>query len=111
MKPFARFLSLLLSLLLLAASAAADSKPKAREITADVVQEIPEIIQQVLDKAYDEWLAADAQELKECNQYTEWRGAGYKFGWCGGFITKCMLVMHLSTVILDLELLSRMLKG
>ena len=95
MKPFARFLSLLLSLLLLAASAAADSKPKAREITADVVQEIPEIIQQVLDKAYDEWLAADAQELKECNQYTEWRGAGYKFGWCGGFITKCMLDLEI----------------
>ena len=91
MKSPLRFLSLLLVLLLLTASAAADSKPKAREITTEVVQEIPAEIQKVLDIAYDEWVETDGRELKTQNKFTEWRGPGYKFEWCGGFVTWCML--------------------
>ncbi len=92
MKPSVRFLSFLLSLLLLTGAAAADGgKPKAREITTSVVQDIPAEIQQVLDIAYAEWQAADARELKILNKFTEWRGPGIDFEWCGGFVTWCML--------------------
>ena len=63
----------------------------AREITTEVVQDIPAEIQQVLDLAYQQWQEVDAANLKQINKFTEWRGKGYKFGWCGGFVTWCML--------------------
>ena len=90
MKVSVRFLSFLMALLLFAGAAAADDKPKAREITAEVVQDLPETIQQLLDLAYDEWMSVDGAELKEHNKYTQWRNEG-TWGWCGGFITWCML--------------------
>ena len=52
---------------------------------------MPEQIQQVLDIAYNEWNTLAGKTLKKCNKYTEWRGKGVSFGWCGGFITWCML--------------------
>ena len=88
------FFYFLLSLLILAGSAAADGKAKAREIRTDVVQDIPDTIQQVLDLAFSEWQAADAQELKTSNKYTLWRNNG-EWGWCGGFITWCMLALDI----------------
>ena len=94
MKPALRFLAFLLSLLLLTGCAAADGKAKAREIRTDVVQDIPDTIQQVLDLAFSEWQAADAQELKTGNKYTLWRNNG-EWGWCGGFITWCMLALEI----------------
>ena len=91
MKSALRFLSLLLALLLFVSAAAADGKAKAREITTEVVKEVPAEIQAVLDIAYDEWLETDGRELKLLNKFTEWRGAGIDFEWCGGFVTWCML--------------------
>ena len=85
-----RFLSLLLALLLLVSAAAADDNYEPREVTASVVQDIPDEIQSLLDLAYDEWLAGDAGEMKMSNKYTKWRNDS-KWGWCGGFITWCML--------------------
>ncbi len=74
-------------------SALAASKKKeyeAREITAEVIQEIPETIQEILDLAYDQWIEVDAQNLKEKNKFTKWRN-NYSYGWCAGFITWLML--------------------
>lgn len=51
----------------------------------------PEQIQQVLDIAYNEWQTLNGKTLSKCNKYTEWRGKGVSFGWCGGFITWCMM--------------------
>ena len=92
-----RFFALILSLVLLcscsvsALAAKATPTPAPREIETEVVEAVPETIQDLLDLAYAEWQEADGKELKEVNKYTEWRGKGYKFGWCGGFVTWCML--------------------
>ena len=32
-----------------------------------------------------------ARRSKNVNKYTEWRGKGIGFGWCGGYITWCMM--------------------
>ena len=94
MKLSVRFFSFLLALLLIAGAAAADDKPVFREVTASVVQDVPETIQQLLDLAYDEWMATDGANLKESNKYTKWRNNG-NWGWCGGFITWCMLELEI----------------
>ena len=94
MKPSVRFFSFLLALLLLAGAASAADEPDFREITATVVQDVPETIQQVLDLAYDQWLETDGAELKESNKFTKWRNNG-TWGWCGGFITWCMLELEI----------------
>ena len=92
MNRICRAAALLLSLLLLFSSSALAAKEEytVREITTEVVQEIPETIQQVLDLAYQEWIDTDAQNLQKKNKYTAWRNS-HEFGWCGGFITWCML--------------------
>ena len=92
MNRICRTVALLLSLLLLFSSSALAAKEEytVREITTEVVQDIPETIQQVLDLAYQEWIDTDAQNLKNKNKYTTWRNQG-KFSWCGGFVTYCML--------------------
>jgi len=94
MKACKRVFVLLLVLLCIADGAFAakkEQKNTAREITRDVVQDIPETIQQVLDLANEEWLATEGKNLKDKNKFTEWRGKGYKFSWCGGYVTWCML--------------------
>ena len=93
-----RAFTLLLALLLLCSSSALAAKkkeaPVARQITTDVVEEIPETIQKVLDLAYEQWVETDGAELKKKNKYTEWRNK-YEYGWCGGFITWLMLQLDI----------------
>ena len=74
----------------LAAKSTATPTPPPVEIT-QTVQQPPEIIQGVLDLAYTEWETLAGKKLKNVNKYTEWRGKGIGFGWCGGYITWCML--------------------
>lgn len=74
----------------LAAKSKATPTPPPVEIT-QAVQQPPEEIQQVLDLAYTEWETLAGKTLKNVNKYTEWRGKGIGFGWCGGYITWCML--------------------
>ena len=64
--------------------------PPPIEIT-NTVAEPPEIIRKVIDIAMNEWSTLNGKTLPQCNKYTEWRGKGVKFGWCGGFVTWCML--------------------
>ncbi len=60
------------------------------EVPEEILQEIPAAIRDVLDLAYAGLLEVNGQELKKKNKYTKWRN-NYEFGWCGGFITWCML--------------------
>ena len=89
-----RFFSFLIAMLLLTGAACAGDEPNFREITTDVIQDIPAEIQQVLDLAYDQWLETDGAELKESNKFTKWRNNS-TWGWCGGFITWCMLELEI----------------
>ena len=101
MKKPIRLSALLLALLLcLSASAQAAGKsgatptPAPVEIQTEVIEEIPETIQQLLDLAYNEMTETDGKNLKEKNKYTKWRNNG-SYGWCGGFITWCMLELEI----------------
>ena len=92
-----RAVTLLLALLLLAlsVSASADKKGKKedftdREITTEVIETVPDTIQEILDLAYEQLIEVDGKNLGEKNKFTAWRNNG-KWGWCGGFITWCML--------------------
>ena len=90
-----RLAVLLLIVFLLADIPAALAKtkstpPPAPEVPEEVLQEIPEGIRDVLDLAYAELMEVNGQELKKKNKYTKWRN-NYEYGWCGGFITWCML--------------------
>ncbi len=76
--------------------ALAESKPSptmtpAPNQVSDSVLTPSEQIQQVLDIAYNEWQTLNGKTLSKCNKYTEWRGKGVSFGWCGGFVTWCMM--------------------
>ena len=95
MKNLLRSLAFALIICLMAPTALA-AKSKATPTPAPVavthtVQQPPEEIRQVLDLAYSEWEALAGKTLKNVNKYTEWRGKGIGFGWCGGYITWCML--------------------
>ena len=89
-----RLSAILLSLVLLCSSSALAAKKAqeytAREITTEVVQEVPEEIQLVLDYAYEQLIETNGQNLKTKNKFTQWRN-NYTFEWCGGFVTWCML--------------------
>ena len=86
-----RIAALVLILCLAAASALADPTPTPPplEITQEVL-EPPTLIQSVLDIAYQEWEELGGKALPDSNKYTKWRNK-YKWGWCNGFITWCML--------------------
>ena len=89
-----RALALLLVLICCTSSSLAAIK-KAPEYTAgeidpEIVQDIPEDIQNMLDIAYQQLIETDGKNLKEKNKFTKWRN-NYSYGWCGGFITWCML--------------------
>ena len=96
MNTIRRIIALLFSLILLcsssAVSAAKSGKKEytAREITTDIVQEIPAQIQQMLDCAYEQLIETDGRNLKTKNKFTNWRN-DYTYEWCGGFVTWCML--------------------
>ena len=86
-----RVVTICLSILLFCSSSALAAKTyTAREITTEVVQDIPEAIRQVLDYAYEQMIEADGKNLKDKNKFTKWRN-NYSFEWCGGFVTWCML--------------------
>ena len=91
-----RFAVLMIALLLLLDLTPALAKTKSTpappppEVPEEVLQEIPEAIRNVLDLACSELIEVNGQELKKKNKYTKWRN-NYEFGWCGGFITWCML--------------------
>ena len=95
MKGFKRFM-LLLSALLLAASSALAAKSKSTPtppppvVPEEVIEEVPEGIQTVLDLARQELEDTNGKELKKKNKYTKWRNQS-EWGWCGGFVTWCML--------------------
>lgn len=86
------FLLVLLMLPLAVPGYAASKKaaPPPPEVPEEVLQEIPGTIRDVLDLAYAELTEVNGQELKKKNKYTKWRN-DYEFGWCGGFVTWCML--------------------
>ena len=76
----------------LAAKAKATPTPAPAEIQTEVVDP-PEIIQHLLDVAYEEWITVNGKDQGEKNKYTTWFN-NYKWGkntWCAGFVTWCML--------------------
>ena len=94
MKILKRAALLALLLCLVCAGACAAAKPTATPPPVQIpteVQQPPEEIRQVLDIAYGEWERLAGKTLKNVNKYTEWRGKGIGFGWCGGYITWCMI--------------------
>ncbi len=95
MKKLRRALAVAMALLCLPVPGLAAKKkttptPAPRNIVTAVVEEVPETIQEVLDIAYGEWEELAGKTLKRSNKYTKWRN-DYEWGWCGGFITWCML--------------------
>ena len=89
-----RALALMLVLIFCTSSSLAAKKKApeytAREIDPEIIQDIPEDIQNMLDIAYQQLIETDGKNLKEKNKFTKWRN-NYSYGWCGGFITWCML--------------------
>lgn len=95
MKRLSRCMALLVCLCMLCpVTHAAKEQPTPTPPPVGIVQQVqapPEEIQQVLDLAYAEWQELDGKALKRVNKYTEWRGKGVGFGWCGGYVTWCMM--------------------
>lgn len=93
MKKIARAAALLLALVLCvpaAFAASATPTPPPVEIASTVVQP-PEEIQNMLGIAYAEWETLGGEKLPNVNKFTEWRGKGYKFEWCAGYVTWVMM--------------------
>ena len=93
MKKFVRIIAFMLMLTLCAPVAlAAKATPTPPPVSIDpaLVSPPPEI-QNVLDIARAQWLEVDGKNIGDVNKYTEWRGKGYKFQWCAGFVTWCMM--------------------
>lgn len=94
-----RLCSLILAVLIFctfpaALAAKSTPTPSPLEIETEVIDSVPEKIQQLLDLAYRELVETEGAELKEKNKYTKWRN-NYAYGWCGGFITWCMLELDI----------------
>ena len=72
---FKRALALMLVLILCCSSSLAAKKKTteytAREITTEIVQEIPAEIQNMLDIAYEQLIETDGKNLKEKNKFTK----------------------------------------
>ncbi len=51
-------------------------------------KETPEVIQRVVDTAYDEYTKVGGKSLKRANAYTRWYGVG-GCAWCSIFVTWC----------------------
>ena len=93
MKNFLRVIAFVLMLMLLcpaALAAKATPTPAPVEI-ATTLAEPPAEIRNVLDIAYAQYVEVDGKNIGDVNKYTEWRGKGYKFQWCAGFVTWCMM--------------------
>lgn len=104
-KTFCFILACFLSLSCILPCEAAKSKPTATPPPIEIPVELcepPEMIQQVLDLAYSEWSTLNGKTLKKANKYTKWRTSSANgFGWCGGFITWCMLEVGVPMDVLD----------
>lgn len=75
--------------------------PPPIEIREEIV-EPPEQIREVLDIAYGEWTELGGKVLKKANKFTKWRTSSENgFGWCGGFITWCMIQAGINMDTLD----------
>lgn len=81
---------ILLGCMLCPAAQAATPTPPPVEIEQEEL-DAPEMILDFLDIAYNEWDTLAGKTLKKVNKFTEWRGKGVGFGWCGGYITWCMM--------------------
>ena len=92
-----RGFTLLLSLMLLllpSFSLAAKAKPSPTPAPVEITTEVtdpPQQIRQMLDIAYREWEETAGKALKkQGNKYQTWWN-NYKWEWCAGFVTWCML--------------------
>ncbi len=90
-----RILSLITICILLFAGCAEAAKAKSTPTPAPVeierqVAEPPEIIQNMLNIAWQEWDTVKGKRLPKSNQYTKWWN-NYEWEWCAGFVTWCML--------------------
>jgi len=92
--PLILILSLLCPPAFAAKSKIEDTTIPPREVPGEVIQDVPVLIQHLLDLAYSEMIETDGRELKKKNKYTKWRN-NYEYGWCGGFITYCMLQLDI----------------
>ncbi len=93
MKIFPRIAAFLMIFTLLCPSAlAAKATPTPPPTQIEDVQiDPPEQIRKMLDIAYAEWQALNGKRISEKNKYTEWRGKGYSFEWCAGYVTWVMM--------------------
>ena len=64
--------------------------PAPPQVPEEVLSELPQTIIDLLDLARSELEEVSGKELKKKNKYTKWRN-NYEYGWCGGFVTWCML--------------------
>lgn len=87
---FTAFILILLTLAPVAFAAKATPTPPPIEIAPTLVSP-PAEISDMLDIAYAEWEALNGEKLPNVNKFTEWRGKGYKFEWCAGYVTWCMM--------------------
>ena len=93
MKKFTRLIAFVLMLMTLAPTAfaaKATPTPPPIEIAPTLVAP-PAEISNMLDIAYAEWETLNGEKLPNVNKFTEWRGKGYKFEWCAGYVTWCMM--------------------
>lgn len=86
---------LILALSALPCAQAAKKKAKATatpepEVISARIEEPPEQISNMLDIAYTEWEETAGKKLAKSNKYTKWWN-NYKWEWCAGFVTWCML--------------------
>ena len=83
-------------MLLFSSTAFAAKKGKATptpvppQVPEEVLSELPQTIIDLLDLARSELEEVNGKELKKKNKYTKWRN-NYEYGWCGGFVTWCMI--------------------
>lgn len=97
-----RMIAFWMMTVLLFSQALAAATPTPPPVAIDqTVEQPPKIIQDVLDIAYSEWEVLAGRALKQVNKFTEWRGKGIGFGWCGGYITWCMLQAGVSMETLE----------
>ena len=112
MLPVKRFFSAVLALVLLVSSSALAGSKKDKEknedvirpVTAEVVEEVPETIQEILDLAYEQLVEVNGKNLGKKNKYTKWRNNG-EFGCvgCGRCLSKCPISMNIVKVMKALE--------
>ena len=93
MKTFLRIAAFMLMLMLVCPVAlAAKATPTPPPVQIDTaLAEAPAEIRRMLDIAYEEWKTLDGKKLPNVNKFTEWRGKGYKFEWCAGYVTWVMM--------------------